>query len=182
MTPEQLKELRRLAEAATPGPWGREDDANNHMLTAGFDADGCYIYPGTDTDAAFIAALSPDVALQLIAAAEQLDAAPSHAVVERIAIQRNLACAALGLQPNATPDEIRAKAGLLEAAMKERDEWKARAIELQYEPAAMAAEQMRLWEENALLDKFAEAARDHDMRGEALDAALAELDRVRGKG
>lgn len=28
----------------TPGPWGREDEVNPEMITAGRDADGCYIY------------------------------------------------------------------------------------------------------------------------------------------
>jgi hypothetical protein len=44
MTDLNLTELKALAEKATAGPLGREDDVNPHMVTRGRDADGAYLY------------------------------------------------------------------------------------------------------------------------------------------
>lgn len=44
-TPIQLaQELLELRVKATPGSWGTEDADNDHIITAGTDAEGAYIY------------------------------------------------------------------------------------------------------------------------------------------
>lgn len=74
MTQEQIEELKRLAEAATPGPW---DVA---VWTCG--VRGCEVKRGIDRigcdlhfpNAEFIAAANPAAVLELIAEMERLRA------------------------------------------------------------------------------------------------------------
>jgi hypothetical protein len=46
-----------MEKAATPGPWGFDDDVNDHLVTAGRDADGAFIYCDSDADVRFKAAV-----------------------------------------------------------------------------------------------------------------------------
>ena len=88
MTTPDLAELRRLAEAATPGPW--ESDGLEvcqhwslpepwHAVVNAEISCGPYCYGGSvrpierDADAAYIAALSPAVVLALLDAAAERD-------------------------------------------------------------------------------------------------------------
>ena len=75
MTPNKLDELERLAKAATPGPW--EIRETHHAGTC-----VCSAPPGvkwhdvlsygSDEDAAYVAAISPDVVLGLLAEHKKL--------------------------------------------------------------------------------------------------------------
>ena len=82
MTPTQAQDLKRLAEAATPGPWTivENDYGDEHwfggsgdgqVFVNGFVSGGCKRNPKKwaqlKADAAYISAMSPDVALQLLA-------------------------------------------------------------------------------------------------------------------
>ena len=95
-TPD-VAELRRLAEAATPGPW--ESDGLEvcqhwslpepwHAVVNAEISCGPYCYGGSvrpierDADAAYIAALSPAVVLALLDAAAERDALAAK--VERV--------------------------------------------------------------------------------------------------
>ena len=57
LTAERLQELRRIAEAATPGPW-----AFPHQK----DPYGCYLLPLSENNASYIAAFDPATALALL--------------------------------------------------------------------------------------------------------------------
>jgi hypothetical protein len=70
-----LDRLEELAKAATPGPWlnidgGIEAYVNGNSWSIVHDDEEEYILPSR-TDAAYIAAASPDVVLDLIARARQ---------------------------------------------------------------------------------------------------------------
>lgn len=76
-TPD-VPELRRLAEAATPGPWAWDDDHARPGLRHGRSFGGILfrcgaLYGPAAADAEFIAAASPDVVLGLLAAAAERD-------------------------------------------------------------------------------------------------------------
>ena len=58
-------------------------------------------------------------------------------------------------------------------------EWRERAIELQMEPALMAAEQMRHWEETAKLKDAWERYQRSDLSREEFEGVVAELVEVR---
>ena len=78
LTPD-LAELRRLAEAATPGPWEWDDDHARPGLRHGRSFGGvlfrCGALYGPDAaDAAFIAAANPAVVLALLAERDALAA------------------------------------------------------------------------------------------------------------
>ena len=68
MTPD-LAELRRLAEAATPGPW--EHDGEGEVWGRGYDM---ISHPCMVADARYIAAANPSVVLALLDAAAERDA------------------------------------------------------------------------------------------------------------
>ena len=82
LTPEKLAELRRLAEAATPGPWRTEYlmGAGNDLLTAIIAGratpDDLRVIGSTlaERDGQFIAAANPSVVLALLDAAAERDA------------------------------------------------------------------------------------------------------------
>lgn len=49
----KLARARETLAKATPGPWGREDDVNEHLVTAGRDRDDAFVYvadPMNDND------------------------------------------------------------------------------------------------------------------------------------
>ncbi len=81
LTPEGLADIKAKAEAATPGPYSIDPDpqwagriVRNPDGRIVFD---CSIWEHGDNsqeDAAYIAALSPDVALALVAEVERLSA------------------------------------------------------------------------------------------------------------
>ena len=100
VTPEMLAELRRLAEAATPGPWYLDgpwwygDDDSAYCISTAEDAGRIavtiapprYIFGGErevrDANARFIAAANPAVVLALLDAAAERDALAAG--VERV--------------------------------------------------------------------------------------------------
>lgn len=68
LTQDKLAELKSLAQAATPGPWAVDDqdfvaDANGNDIAE-------TLYGNYGNTAAYIAAASPDVVLELIAEIE----------------------------------------------------------------------------------------------------------------
>ena len=65
LTPERLQELRRIAEAATPGPW-----AFPHQK----DPYGCYLLPLSENNASYIATFDPTTVLALLDRIEELEA------------------------------------------------------------------------------------------------------------
>ena len=76
MTPTQAQDLKRLAEAATPGPWKFSQKWADHVDAE--DGDVCMLTDNLFTgftrplldrrnNGAYLAAMSPDVALQLLA-------------------------------------------------------------------------------------------------------------------
>lgn len=73
-TPEQLANLRRLAQAATPGPWYADRRAVQlQPAQRGAGGAACPTHVASaveNADAAFIAALSPDVVLGLLKSIE----------------------------------------------------------------------------------------------------------------
>ena len=69
LTPETLAELRRLAEAATPGPWATAAFQLVIDVARRIDVGMC----GHRDDAAFIAAANPAVVLALLDAAAERD-------------------------------------------------------------------------------------------------------------
>ena len=77
-TPEMLAELRRLAEAATPGPWATAAFQLVIDVARRIDVGMC----GHRDDAAFIAAANPATVLALLDAAAERDALA--AAVERV--------------------------------------------------------------------------------------------------
>ena len=86
MTPE-FAELRRLAEAATPGPWEWDDDHARPGLRHGRSFGGvlfrCGALYGPDAgDAAYIAAANPAAVLGLLDALDERDALAAK--VERV--------------------------------------------------------------------------------------------------
>lgn len=87
-----LDALALLAEAASPGPWGRDDAINDHcMITCGTEPDGAHIYVAqawTETsDAEFIAAANPSCVLSLIQEIRRLRALVEEAFCERRSMQ-----------------------------------------------------------------------------------------------
>ena len=60
-----IEAVMARADAATPGPWGREDTANAHcMITAGVDEDGAHRYVADvydEEDVPFIAHARQDI-------------------------------------------------------------------------------------------------------------------------
>ena len=100
VTPEMLAELRRLAEAATPGPWYLDgpwwygDDDSAYCISTAEDAGRIavtiapprYIFGGErevrDANARFIAAANPAAVLALLDAAAERDALAAK--VERV--------------------------------------------------------------------------------------------------
>jgi hypothetical protein len=83
-----LDALEKLAEAATPGPWETEVADFDARSWAIFHRGGTFVAPdaGCEADAAYIAAMSPDVALALIA---RLRAAEQRAEKAEAALERN---------------------------------------------------------------------------------------------
>lgn len=83
ITTELLADLKAKAEAATPGPWvtGPEECEDQRQIFAQREDDHSIHdwqiaetkYAGTATDPAYIAAVSPDVLLALIARVERLE-------------------------------------------------------------------------------------------------------------
>ena len=77
MTRDEMQELRRLAEGATPGPWkaalngtdesGWVQDANSDSMTVGYEGEMAA------KDVRYIAAANPAVVLALIARIEELE-------------------------------------------------------------------------------------------------------------
>ena len=93
MNTQQAQDLKRLAEAATPGPWpiGEDDYGDEHwfggsgdgqVFVNGFVSGGCKRntkkWAQLKADAAYISAMSPDVALQLLADRAMLIYACGH--------------------------------------------------------------------------------------------------------
>ncbi|MFJ3486600.1 ead/Ea22-like family protein [Pseudomonas sp. NPDC090202] len=65
-----IKELKALAEAATPGPWGYNGNCGFRVWSTPLD---CYVFDtGTQPDAEFVAAANPAAVLELIAEIERL--------------------------------------------------------------------------------------------------------------
>ena len=50
-------DLEALSQAATPAEWGFDDEVNPHLITAGCDGEGAFIYCDTDEDAQLAVAL-----------------------------------------------------------------------------------------------------------------------------
>lgn len=81
MTSDQIKELRRLAEVATPGPWHSPGLGEIHMSSHDSVAQICFQHDladddeqfGTQADADFIAAANPAAILSLLARIEALE-------------------------------------------------------------------------------------------------------------
>ena len=74
MTDEQRAELKRLAEAATPGPWSTKDYGPDHMevlLPNGFSRVISDPTTVTDYDARYIAAANPAAVLDLLSEREE---------------------------------------------------------------------------------------------------------------
>lgn len=73
MTPETIAELRRLAEAATPGPWSYFGP-DQHGCDPCIESADHYVTDlhATDEDAAYIVAANPAVMLALLDAAAEL--------------------------------------------------------------------------------------------------------------
>src|SRR5690606_25261825 len=65
LTRERLQELRRIAEAVTPGPW-----AFPHQK----DPYGCYLLPLSENNASYIAAFDPTTVLALLERIDALEA------------------------------------------------------------------------------------------------------------
>ena len=90
MTPETFAELRRLAEAATPGPWSYFGP-DQHGCDPCIESSDHYVTDlhATDEDAAYIVAANPAVVLALHDAAAERDALAAErdalaAKVERV--------------------------------------------------------------------------------------------------
>lgn len=77
--PLDLASLRRLAQAATPGPWrvGDGSFASENLIAdvRGVSVWGPYHATSCGEEAAYIASVSPDVLLALLAEVERLRAA-----------------------------------------------------------------------------------------------------------
>ena len=77
----ELNELRKTAEAATPGPWTHQpygDQNQNGDYFGGWllDADGEYVVAdASDRDGAFMAAANPETVLALLSRLEQAEQA-----------------------------------------------------------------------------------------------------------
>lgn len=73
MTPKALSELKRLALAATPGPYTQD----GRLVE---DGGGCVADCSSLADAAYLVAASPDVVLALISLAERAERFEKHAL------------------------------------------------------------------------------------------------------
>ena len=96
MTASELKQLRDLAQAATPGPWRVE--ARGHASQEVARVNNLEVAPPDSvelahcaTDAAYIAAVSPDVVLALLSEVERLRAqlAAAEAFHKVVVAERN---------------------------------------------------------------------------------------------
>ena len=96
MTPAELDQLRALAQSATPGPWRVE--ARGHASQEVARVNNLEVAPPDSvelahcaTDAAYIAAVSPDVVLALLSEVERLRAqlAAAEAFHKVVVAERN---------------------------------------------------------------------------------------------
>ena len=76
LSPDALKRLRAIAEAATPGPWSRDTfgcvSASRRNRTIAMPGNGFRASAQDDTDARFIATFDPPTVLALLAEVERL--------------------------------------------------------------------------------------------------------------
>lgn len=93
MPAEQRAELKRLAEAATSGPWQATTSfppyVSRHVIGCRHQAIMDVVY--ASADAAYIAAVSPDVALATLAYVEALEAALAAALSRAEAAETEVA-------------------------------------------------------------------------------------------
>src|SRR5690606_29549378 len=114
LTPERLAELRRIAEAATPGPWqwaGSRDKGDPHayVYAGDYASEGepdlwCEIvseYP--EADAQHIATFDPTTALALL---DRIEALESFVLAEKAVREHAEICVWWGWKPGACPNGV----------------------------------------------------------------------------
>ena len=102
MTPERLQELRRIAEAATPGPWEWDKYLNlfsatgKVVLTEPFSPDNPDVVEARTEDLDYIETFNPETALALLDEIKRLQQKVQRANALAVAVEQVLKAWSMG--------------------------------------------------------------------------------------
>ena len=114
LTPERMQELRRIAEAATPGPW-----AFPHQK----DPYGCYLLPLSENNASYIAAFDPTTVLALLDEIERLQQKVQRANALAVTVEQTLKAWSMGDYLTPFMDDLWNALSYFEGPVASKDGW-----------------------------------------------------------